>query len=74
MDGKNSWADNIMIERWFRTLKYEEVYISTYDNIQDARKKIGAFINTYNWERHHSSLGYKTPASIYLDQNIDVAA
>lgn len=65
MDGKNRWADNIMIERWFRTLKYDEVYLNDYANIRDARKQIGNFINTYNWVRHHSSIGYKTPASLY---------
>ena len=74
MDGKRRWADNIMIERWFRTLKYDEVYLNSYENIRDARKKIGAFINTYNWERHHSSLGYRTPASQYFNQEISMAA
>jgi putative transposase len=65
MDGKNRWADNIMIERWFRTLKYDEVYLNDYANIRDARTQIGNFITTYNWTRHHSSIGYKTPASLY---------
>ena len=65
MDGKNRWADNIIIERWFRTLKYEEVYLNDYANIRDARNKIGNFINTYNWVRHHSAIGYKSPASLY---------
>jgi len=67
MDGKNRWADNIMIERWFRTLKYEEVYLNDYANIRDARNKIGNFINTYNWVRHHSAIGYKSPASLYYN-------
>jgi putative transposase len=49
MDGKRRWADNIMIERWFRTLKYDEVYLNDYSNIRDAKKKIGNFINTYNY-------------------------
>lgn len=65
MDGKKRWADNIMIERWFRTLKYDGVYLNDYVNIRDARKQIGNFINTYNWVRHHSSIGYKLPASLY---------
>jgi len=67
MDGKKRWADNIMIERWFRTLKYDEVYLNSYKNIRDARKQIGKFINTYNWVRHHSAIGYKTPASRYYE-------
>lgn len=66
MDGKGRWADNIFIERWFRTLKYDEVYINEYKNIRDARTKIADFINRYNWKKHHSSLGYVTPASVYF--------
>lgn len=65
MDGKKRWADNIMVERWFRTLKYEEVYLNEYKNIRDARFKIGAFIEVYNNVRHHSSISYRTPASVY---------
>ena len=56
MDGKSRWADNIMIERWFRTLKYEEVYLKDYRNIKEARKEIGSFIDNYNFNRLHSSL------------------
>lgn len=65
MDGIGRWADNIYIERWFRTLKYDEVYLKEYENIKDARKQIGVYINDYNTVRLHSSLGYKTPASVY---------
>ena len=65
MDGKSRWADNIMIERWFRTLKYDEVYLKDYENIQDARIQIGDFIHSYNFERLHSALGYQTPAENY---------
>lgn len=65
MDGKGRWADNIMIERWFRSLKHEEVYLNEYKNLRDARVKIGNYIATYNWDRHHSAIGYKTPASVY---------
>lgn len=66
MDGVGRWADNIWIERWFRTLKYEEVYLKDYQNIKEARKQIGEFISTYNFKRLHSSLGYETPADTYL--------
>lgn len=65
MDGKSRWADNIMIERWFRTLKYDEVYLKDYENIKDARKQIGSYILLYNFEKLHSSLGYQTPAENY---------
>lgn len=65
MDGKSRWADNIMIERWFRTLKYDEVYLKDYENIRDARRQIGDFIHRYNFERLHSALDYQTPAENY---------
>ena len=65
MDGKGRWADNILIERWFRTLKYEEVYLKEYLNIKEARQQIAAFIYTYNYERLHSALDYQAPAKIY---------
>ena len=66
MDGKSRWADNIMIERWFRTLKYDEVYLKDYENIRDARRQIGDFIHKYNFEKLHSALGYQTPAKTYF--------
>ena len=65
MDGKSRWADNIMIERWFRSFKYEEAYLTQYNNIKEARTAIGRYIHTYNFERCHSALGYKTPAECY---------
>lgn len=74
MDGKSRWADNIMIERWFRTLKYEEVYLNDYDNIRDTRKQIGEFIHSYNFERFHSSLDYQTPASMYYPVLLNMVA
>lgn len=65
MDGKSRWADNIMIERWFRSFKYEEAYLTQYNNIKEARAAIGQYIHTYNFERRHSALGYQTPAECY---------
>ena len=50
MDGKSRWADNIMIERWFRSFKYEEAYLTQYNNIREARKAIGNYVHTYNFE------------------------
>ena len=69
MDGKSRWADNVMIERWFRSLKYEEVYFTEYRNIKEARTEIGNYIHNYNFERCNSSLGYKTPAECYYHTN-----
>ena len=65
MDGKSRWADNIMIERWFRTLKYDEVYLTSYNNLKEARDAIGAYIHDYNFKRCHSAIGNQTPASVY---------
>ena len=64
MDGKGKGADNIPIERWFRTLKYEEVYLKDYENIKEARREIGGFIHDYNFKRFHSAL-VTTPAESY---------
>lgn len=55
-----------MIERWFRTLKYDEAYLKDYENIRDARKQIGDFIYRYNFERLHSALDYQIPAENYF--------
>ena len=65
MDGKSRWADNIMIERWFRSFKYEEAYLTQYNNIKEARIAIGRYIHTYNFERRHSAIDYQTPAECY---------
>ena len=73
MDGKKRWADNIMIERWFRTLKCERVYLKDYKGIRDARTQIGAYHN-YNFERLHSALDYRTPASMYYPALLGLAA
>lgn len=60
MDGKSRWADNIMIERWFRSFKYEEAYLTQYNNIREARKAIGKYVHTYNFERCYSALNNQT--------------
>jgi len=69
MDGKGRWADNIPIERWFRTLKYEEIYLKDYENIKEARREIGNFINDYNYKRIHSAID-ATPAYIYYPSQL----
>lgn len=65
MDGKSCWADNNMIERWFPSYKYEEAYLTQYNNIKEIRTAIGQYIHTYNFERCHSALDYHTPAECY---------
>ena len=65
MDGKSRWVDNVIIERWFRSFKYEEAYLTQYNNIKEARLAISRYIHTYNFERLHSALGYRTPATCY---------
>lgn len=65
MDGKGRVFDNIFIERFWRTIKYEEVYLHAYESVWEAERSIGAYIRFYNQERLHSSLGYQTPNSLY---------
>ena len=65
MDGKSRWADNIMIERWFRSFKYEEAYLTEYANLKEATEAIRRDIYTYNFERCHQSIGNKRPAEVY---------
>ena len=65
MDGKSRWADNVMIERWFRTFKYEEAYLTQYSNIREARHAIRKYIKVYNYQRCHSAIGNVPPAEVY---------
>jgi len=65
MDGKSRWADNIMIERWFRSLKVEELYPNEYTMPKVLRKAISDYIRQYNNERPHEALAYKKPADIF---------
>lgn len=65
MDGKGRCYDNIYIERFWRTLKYEEIYLKSYDNVTELKQEVGAYINYYNHEREHQSLGYKTPFEVF---------
>jgi len=66
MDGKGRALDNIYTERFFRSLKWEEVYLKEYQNPRHARKEIANYIRFYNWERPHQSLNDKTPAEVYF--------
>ena len=65
MDGKGRCMDNIFVERLWRSLKYEEVYLNAYASVAEAKAGIGAWLDFYNEERQHQSLGYRTPREIY---------
>ena len=66
MDGKGAWRDNIFVERLWRTIKYEEVYLRAYASVAEARASIGRYLTFYNGRRPHSSLGGQTPDQAYL--------
>jgi putative transposase len=66
MDGKGRWLDNVFVERLWRSLKYEEVYLKAYDSIAQARASIGRYMAFFNTERRHQSLGRKTPDAVYF--------
>ena len=66
MDGKSRWADNIMIERWFRSLKTELIYINEYRSPKELRAAIRSYINDYNTLRPHEALDYATPEDVYI--------
>jgi putative transposase len=65
MDGRGSWRDNVFIERLWRSVKYEEVYLRAYESVSEARACIGRYFAFYNSQRPHSSLGGMTPDEFY---------
>lgn len=65
MDGRSRWADNIMIERWFRSVKTEELYLNEYHSPKDLRQAIGRYVTDYNTVRPHEALQYQTPEAAY---------
>jgi len=73
MDGVGRATDNICIERFWRTIKYEEIYLNEYKNIKTLNRAIEKYMNSYNKKRLHSTIGYKTPNEIYYqaDNNLD---
>ena len=66
MDGKGRWCDNVFVERLWRSLKYEHVYLHAYESVTEARSKIGRYFEFYNEQRPHSSLGAQTPDQVYF--------
>jgi putative transposase len=74
MDGKGSWRDNVFVERLWRSVKYEEVYLRAYDSVGEARASIGRYLDFYNCKRPHSSLDARTPDHAYFHHLPQVAA
>jgi len=74
MDGRGSWRDNVFVERLWRSVKYEEVYLRAYDSVAEARASLGRYLDFYNRKRPHSSLDARTPDQAYFDHLPQVAA
>jgi putative transposase len=70
MDGRGRWADNIYVERFWRTIKYEYIYLNPALNGTELWRGIGEFMHKYNEERPHSSLGYQPPKAVYEGKNV----
>lgn len=67
MDGKGCWRDNVFIERLWKAVKYEEVYLRAYDSVSHAKASIGRYLDFYNQRRPHSSLDRLTPDQVYFN-------
>jgi putative transposase len=65
MDGKGRWVDNVFVERLWRSLKYEEVYLKAYETVAQARQGMGNYFRFYNRERRHQGLDRQTPDQVY---------
>jgi putative transposase len=74
MDGKGAWRDNVFVERIWKSIKYEEVYLRAYDSVAEARASIGRYLDFYNTRRPHSSLDRRTPDEAYFDHLLQSAA
>ncbi len=66
MDGKGCWRDNVFVERLWKSIKYEEVYLRAYDSVSHAKQSIGKYLTFYNTRRPHSSLARMTPDQVYF--------
>ena len=74
MDGKGRYTDNIFVERLWRSIKYEEVYLKAYQHGTEARKGIGAYLDFYNRERPHQALDYRTPGEVFQEERVALLA
>jgi putative transposase len=68
MDGRGAWRDNVFVERLWRSVKYEEVYLKAYDSVSEARASIGRYLDFYNSRRPHTGLDRRTPDQAYFNQ------
>lgn len=68
MDSKGAWRDNVFVERLWRSIKYEEVYLRAYNSVSEARTGIGRYLSFYNSRRPHSALDGRTPDQAYFNQ------
>jgi len=68
MDGKGSWRDNVFVERLWKSVKYEEVYLHAYDSVTEARRGLERYFLFYNQRRPHSSLDGRTPDMVYFNR------
>ena len=67
MDGKGCWRDNVFVERLWKSIKYEEVYLKAYDTVADSKANLGRYLDFYNTRRPHQTLDGKTPDTIYFE-------
>ena len=74
MDGRGAWRDNVFVERLWRSVKYEEVYLRAYDSVGEARASLSRYFTFYNTKRPHSSLDARTPECFYYDHLPQAAA
>ena len=74
MDGRGRWIDNVMIERFWRSIKYEDIYLKSYENAVELEKGISLYIDRYNMLRPHASLGDATPEEVYSQKEQKKAA
>lgn len=76
MDGKGAWRDNVFVERLWKSVKYEEVYLKAYETVAEARQSLNLYFQFYNTQRPHSSLDKQTPDEAYFKnlQPLKIAA
>ena len=74
MDCKRRWIDNVFVERLWRSVAYEKVYLRVYDDIRDTKTSLGRYLEFYNSERRHQSLDRRTPDQVYYEHAIRMAA
>ncbi len=73
MDGKGRWVDNVIVERFWRSIKYEDIYLKSYENPRELSKGIKAYIQRYNAKRPHQSLDEHTPDEVYTERHLKAA-